>query len=73
MECIGGTRTTVRTVARIAALAAAGVALVGGVAAAAGLGASAPGPPLSPPDGRPDPAALLVALPDRIGASNRAW
>ena len=73
MECTGGTRTTVRTVARTAALAAAGVALVGGVAAAAGLAASAPGPTVSPADGRPGPAALLVALPDRIGASNRAW
>ena len=67
MECTGGTRTTVLTVARTAALAAAGVALVGGVAAAAGLAASAP------PDGRSGSAALLVALPDRIGASNRAW
>ena len=73
MECTRRTRTTVRTVARTAALAAAGAALVGGVAAAAGLGGSAPRPTVSPPDGRSGPAALLVALPDRIGASNRAW
>ena len=63
MECTGGTRTTVRTVARTAALAA----------AAAGLGAPAPGPTVSPADGRPGSADLIVALPDRIGASNRAW
>ena len=73
MECNGGTRTTVRTVASTAALAAAGVALVSGVAAAAGLGAPAPGPTVSPADGRPGSADLIVALPDRIGASNRAW
>ena len=73
MECTRRTRPTVRTVARTAALAAAGAALVGGVAAAAGLGGSAPRPTVSPPDGRSGSAALLVALPDRIGASNRAW
>jgi len=73
MECTRRTRTTVRTVARTAALAAAGVALVGGVAATVGLAASALGPTVSPADDLPGPVALLVALPDRIGASNRAW
>ena len=72
MQCTGGTRSTVRTAARTAALVAAAAALVGGVAATE-LGATDPGPAVPAANGLSESATLLVALPDRIGASNRAW
>jgi hypothetical protein len=71
MEWTAHTRSTVRTaVTRTVAYAvvAAGAALVaGGVAAARTVHASAPA---ATPTG---PISVLAALPDGIGASNRAW
>ena len=73
MECTGDTHRTVRTavtrsLARTVAVVAAGAALVaGGVAAARTVHASAP---TATPTG---PISVLAALPDSIGASNRAW
>ena len=62
-------RTAVtRTAARTVAVVAAGAALVaGGVAAARTMPSSAP---VAGPIG---PISFLAALPDSIGASNRAW
>jgi hypothetical protein len=77
MECTGDTHRTVRTAVtrsltrtatRTVAVVAAGAALVaGGVAAARTVHASAPA---ATPTG---PISVLAALPDSIGASNRAW
>jgi hypothetical protein len=85
MECTGGTRRTVRTavtrsvtrtatrtvartVARIVAVVAAGAALVaGGIAAARMVPAGAP------VVAHTGPTSVLAALPDGIGAANRAW
>jgi hypothetical protein len=62
------TRTATRTATRTVAVVAAGAALVaGGVAASRTLPASAP---VAVPIG---PISVLAALPDSIGASNRAW
>lgn len=77
MECTGDTHRTVRTAvtrsvtrssARTVAVVAAGAALVaGGVAVARTVPAGAP---VAVPTG---PTSVLAALPDSIGASNRAW
>lgn len=73
MECTGDTHRTVRTavtrsLTRTVAVVAAGAALVaGGVAAVRTVQASAP---TATPTG---PISVLAALPDGIGASNRAW
>jgi hypothetical protein len=78
MECTGDTHRTVRTAVtralirtatRTVAVVAAGAALVaGGVAAARTVHANAPA--ATPTGG---PVSVLAALPDGIGASNRAW
>jgi hypothetical protein len=73
MQCTGGTRSTVRTVARTAALVVAGAALVGSVATASELRASDADSTMPRAVSPAAPATLLVALPDRIGTSNRAW
>jgi hypothetical protein len=69
MQCTGGTCSTVRVAARAAALVTAGVALVGGGVTATELGAPGPDSTVSPTAS----TTLVVALPDRISASNRAW
>jgi hypothetical protein len=73
MECTGGTGSTVRIAARAAALVAAGAAVVGGCVAATDLGAPGPGPTVSPSVSPTAAATHVVALPGRLGASNRAW
>ena len=80
MECTGDTprtvrtavtRTVIRTATRTLAVVAAGAALVaGGVAAARTEPAGAP---VATPTGPTGPTSVLAALPDSIGASNRAW
>lgn len=69
MQHTGGTRSTLR----IAALVTVAAALVTGGVAAARLVTPPAAPLPAPTVGPGGSATFLAALPDRIGASNRAW
>jgi hypothetical protein len=68
MEPTAHTRRIVRTAVTCAVVAAGAALVAGGVAAARTVHAGAPA--ATPTGG---PISVLAALPDGVGASNRAW